>query len=309
MARPPSFLHPVRRVRDITGTSQWEFARLIGISSDTLKSIENAQIPLSDDIALRIFSETGAEPRSLRTLIKGQRGFSKKKISEQPILDIAGRIYDHVSLRQFGRSITSREVGTVPDEELTRAETFATMWAIGNAKHAVDILLRAADQKGCLASLITRLYAWIDQTCDDTNLRAAATEVAASGGSAEDIMAQQGIDSVPDQPPRQVDYCMRGLWSSEWPQSLVRANIETIASAKRSQWNQEFEFAAEKSTAGATLDEATVLRALREHRAKIQDSEKLSKQKVGTRSVFTRPILPREIRFAAAKFGFLRLED
>jgi len=58
MARPSSTYHPLREIRRILGLSQKRFAETISIAPVTLKKIESGELPLSDEVASRIFAET-----------------------------------------------------------------------------------------------------------------------------------------------------------------------------------------------------------------------------------------------------------
>lgn len=60
MPRPPKFIHPLRRVREILEISQDELAKRVGISRSALQQIERGMLPLSEEIHERILLITGA---------------------------------------------------------------------------------------------------------------------------------------------------------------------------------------------------------------------------------------------------------
>jgi len=60
MPRPPKDKNnPLRQVRQITGLSQADFAKLVGVSKDTIQSVENWRLRLSLDVAHKIRYRVG----------------------------------------------------------------------------------------------------------------------------------------------------------------------------------------------------------------------------------------------------------
>src|SRR5258707_11513121 len=71
MAHPNLSNHVVTRIREALGLSRQELARRIGVSNVYLSKIEHGERELTDEIAFRIFVETGV-PRA--ELLKGKNG-------------------------------------------------------------------------------------------------------------------------------------------------------------------------------------------------------------------------------------------
>jgi len=65
--RKSSERHPLAILRRIIGLSQPEFAELTGISESTVAKIESLRLPLSEENALLIESETGCSAQWLKT--------------------------------------------------------------------------------------------------------------------------------------------------------------------------------------------------------------------------------------------------
>jgi len=71
MARKPKTSHPIRKLRNVIphgreiGMGQAVFAKLIGISQNTLRAVELGQRRLSLSLATKIFVATGVDHRSL----------------------------------------------------------------------------------------------------------------------------------------------------------------------------------------------------------------------------------------------------
>ncbi len=61
MPRKPSQTHPLREIRAAAGLSQNQFAQLLGISAEMLKSIENRRARLSNTLAMKVKFHTGCE--------------------------------------------------------------------------------------------------------------------------------------------------------------------------------------------------------------------------------------------------------
>jgi transcriptional regulator with XRE-family HTH domain len=68
MARPPKFIHPLRRLRSVIGLSQKAFAEFIGVPSPTIEATENGRLPMSKRLAKRIYWATGIK---YSELVKG----------------------------------------------------------------------------------------------------------------------------------------------------------------------------------------------------------------------------------------------
>ena len=66
MPRRPKKDHQVRRLREIIGKTQRDFARMIGVSTSTLQRIELGSLKLSSDVASRILAVTDVEEECLR---------------------------------------------------------------------------------------------------------------------------------------------------------------------------------------------------------------------------------------------------
>jgi len=56
---------PIAVIRSIIGMSAQEFAKLIGRTVHTVKSLESGRLPLSEDLAMQISGETGVLVESL----------------------------------------------------------------------------------------------------------------------------------------------------------------------------------------------------------------------------------------------------
>jgi DNA-binding XRE family transcriptional regulator len=65
MARPPKFIHPLRRLRSVIGLSQKAFAQLIGVPSPTIEATENGRLPMSKRLARRVYWATGIQSSEL----------------------------------------------------------------------------------------------------------------------------------------------------------------------------------------------------------------------------------------------------
>jgi len=59
MPRKPSFNHPLRKIRTAAGWTQGKCAEMLGVSRDTIQSVENGRLPMSDELALRVRAQTG----------------------------------------------------------------------------------------------------------------------------------------------------------------------------------------------------------------------------------------------------------
>ena len=62
--RLPAKIHPLHNVRQITGLTQEQFARRIGISAPLLRNIELGQRPITSRAARAIYLLTGIDPAS-----------------------------------------------------------------------------------------------------------------------------------------------------------------------------------------------------------------------------------------------------
>lgn len=59
MPRKPKFDHPLRHIRKAANLTQEQFAKLLGISKDTIQSIENDRLKMSSELALKVRHQTG----------------------------------------------------------------------------------------------------------------------------------------------------------------------------------------------------------------------------------------------------------
>ena len=72
MPLPPKLPnHPLRLLRVTLGLSRKQFAEVIGVAADTIVSLENDRLPMSERLARRICLITGAH---YRELVKGKEG-------------------------------------------------------------------------------------------------------------------------------------------------------------------------------------------------------------------------------------------
>ena len=65
MAKKPKTTTPLRQVRECSGSSQKEFASLVGINLHLYHSLELGRALLTEENAYRIFDHTGAAPSTL----------------------------------------------------------------------------------------------------------------------------------------------------------------------------------------------------------------------------------------------------
>ena len=65
MPRPASKTHVLRTTRLLLGISQVALAKSVGLSSDTIKRIENHSLPMSEDVSVRISKYTGVDEEQL----------------------------------------------------------------------------------------------------------------------------------------------------------------------------------------------------------------------------------------------------
>ncbi len=65
MPRPASKTHVLRTTRLLLGVSQVDLAKSVGLSSDTIKRIENHSLPMSEEVAARISGYTGVDEDQL----------------------------------------------------------------------------------------------------------------------------------------------------------------------------------------------------------------------------------------------------
>jgi transcriptional regulator with XRE-family HTH domain len=134
MPRPPKFIHPFRRVREMIGLSQERASGLLGISTSTLKQIERGVLPLSEEIRSRILLLTGA---------KLHGGFCRK--SSEPVA-WDNSPYDAESLGKWRAQVFPQDA--------SNADRFIS--TLFDDLHA---LIYSASRKGCLFTFL-----WAIQT-------------------------------------------------------------------------------------------------------------------------------------------------
>ncbi|HIG30485.1 MAG TPA: XRE family transcriptional regulator [Verrucomicrobiales bacterium] len=67
MPKQPKLEHPLRIIRKTAGfTNQKRFGELVGVSGETIKSVETGRLKISQELASRIMMATGACPLELR---------------------------------------------------------------------------------------------------------------------------------------------------------------------------------------------------------------------------------------------------
>jgi DNA-binding XRE family transcriptional regulator len=120
MPRQNKLRHPIKLVREATGFSQEQFARLVGHSKDTIQAIEIGRHKPSRLLAEKIFIQTGAIPE---TLLNG-RG--------RP-LDIEGEPYTSDSFARW-TSIINRPNTRLPEREKGTIQYLT--WMVRTVQHA-----------------------------------------------------------------------------------------------------------------------------------------------------------------------------
>lgn len=86
MPRRPSQSHPLRELRNAIGFSQTQFARLIGVTTSTIKRIENGQLKISQELTGRIFLATGVivieTPSGPQRIVCTREPYTKQSLQE-----------------------------------------------------------------------------------------------------------------------------------------------------------------------------------------------------------------------------------
>lgn len=165
MPRRPTFIHPLRRVREAINKTQKEFAKTLGVSAVTITSIENGVLAISAELANRVYAATGAAPKSILAPRKGRKGFSKKRISAMIPRDANGHPFDSGSFDWH------HAAGDIPG---------ANIVLIMRAAALLDVLLSAADNTGKFNSVLFSFYQWLQSATKHAGLNADARRVAAN---------------------------------------------------------------------------------------------------------------------------------
>ena len=84
MPKKPTFHHPLRDIRAVTGLNQKQFGQLVGVSGDTIQSIENGRLSMSKNLAIKIRRQTGCSFERI-TDDKGQEitTISSRKLDDE----------------------------------------------------------------------------------------------------------------------------------------------------------------------------------------------------------------------------------
>ena len=97
MARPAKLpQHPIRLLRITLGLTRRDFAELIGVSADTIASIENNRLGVSEKFARRVSFVTGANCAELRKGRLGQLKNSGGKIYRASDYRRRRRLFDNL---------------------------------------------------------------------------------------------------------------------------------------------------------------------------------------------------------------------
>jgi transcriptional regulator with XRE-family HTH domain len=142
--------HPVKIIRMATGKSRAHFARMVGCSPDTIKSIEMGRLPVSKKMAMRIHSSTACDPSELL------RNFDGKAT------DLWGALYTKDTFQKLQKHLD----GPKGREWIQIHQRAVLGW--------VELVLEVADEKKLFPVVYRALIAdWLIKVREDFNLGAA----------------------------------------------------------------------------------------------------------------------------------------
>lgn len=169
----------MRLVRKAIGKTQPQFGRMIGVSGETIKSIEIGRIKISRELSLRVRFTTGID-------------LDKARIRPNGCLYERGELLSEETIRAHAKAMTEHARGRV--QQLASRELFEAV--------TIDItaMLNASINTNKLPLVIASLYAWLALTLEQFGLKAATARFAAEIWSAHrgsKMTAQAWLDAHP----------------------------------------------------------------------------------------------------------------
>jgi putative transcriptional regulator len=129
MPRQPKVIHPLRAIRTAAGLTQPQLGKLIGVSKDTIQSIENGRLEMSEDLAIKITRQTGC----VLTCKETENGGSRYNVGAVGADTL--RAYTKEDFDSYRRSMKQ-----VDESDFEHTDK--------SAVHCIDLVLRMAKRQG-----------------------------------------------------------------------------------------------------------------------------------------------------------------
>jgi DNA-binding XRE family transcriptional regulator len=154
----------ITRLRKIIEKTQEQFALMLGVSKDTIVSVENGRNRLTPRLAKRIYIATGALPSSLEA--NTGEVLAQDHTTRGPVMPYTKDYFDH------WRKIA---MGVVGDDPVSRDKAAESMFDL--TKDRIEVLLVAATRWGItnrdrFPAVLQSLDEWIEATYHDFGLAA-----------------------------------------------------------------------------------------------------------------------------------------
>jgi DNA-binding XRE family transcriptional regulator len=154
----------ITKLRKIIEKTQEQFAVMLGVSKDTIVSVENGRNRLTSRLAKRIYIATGALPSSLED--NTGEVLAQDHATRGPVMPYTKDYFDR------WRKIA---MGVVGDDPVSRDKTAESMFDL--TKDRIEVLLVAATRPGItdrdrFPAVLQSLDEWIDATYHDFGLAA-----------------------------------------------------------------------------------------------------------------------------------------
>ena len=154
----------ITKLRKIIEKTQEQFAVMLGVSKDTIVSVENGRNRLTSRLAKRIYIATGALPSSLED--NTGEVLAQDHATRGPVMPYTKDYFDR------WRKIA---MGVVGDDPVSRDKTAESMFDL--TKDRIEVLLVAATCPGItdrdrFPAVLQSLDEWIDATYHDFGLAA-----------------------------------------------------------------------------------------------------------------------------------------
>jgi transcriptional regulator with XRE-family HTH domain len=175
MPHKPRFNHPLRELRDALGKTQWQFARMFGVSRPYIQAIELGQRTINDTLCDDIAAKLGVTAKSL----KEKRGMPRALLSEVVVWLMPVRIRERILPR----------LEKLQDQPRERLHYQLELWGklLPAIEKSVDrkyferklgIFLDAAAREKKLRPVLLKLDRWIENQIASCNLRSTIKSLA-----------------------------------------------------------------------------------------------------------------------------------